>query len=300
MRIGFLGYGEAARAFVDSLAGDNLPLEFAAYDILLDDPQAAEEMREAMGARNTRIATDAASLAPLSDWIVSAVTAGQSLTALEPLVPALQPGHVVVDINSVSPERKRASARLVEGQGADYLDMAVMAPVHPRGHRTPVLLAGHRAQVHAPALAALGFDLRVVDEAPGAATAIKMVRSLFVKGLEALTVETLLAAEAAGCRAEIAASLGASFEWFDRQPGPAYQFERTLRHGTRRAEEMVESAATLDALGLQGGLAREIAAVQARMGQAGGSGAPSAATLDEMIPRILRARGAAARGYGRQ
>lgn len=300
MRMGFLGFGEAARAFSESLAGADSALDFAAFDILQNDPRATEEMQRAMQARRTTSATDAPALASRAEWIFSAVTADQSLAALRPLAPGLGAGHVVFDINSVSPQRKRESARLVEAAGADYIDMAVMAPVHPRGHRTPVLLAGRRVQEHASRLAALGFDLRVVGDDPGAATAIKMVRSLFVKGLEAITVETLLAAEASGCREEIIASLEGSFAWFGDQPDPAYQFERTLRHGERRAAEMMESAATLDALGLQGGLAREIAAVQARMGSAGAAAMPGAQALEVTIAQVLRARAAAARGGGRK
>src|SRR5690606_18679528 len=136
-------------------------------------------------------------------------------------------------------------------------------------HATPVLLAGECAADMLPELMALGFSARVIGPEPGAATAIKMVRSLFVKGLEAITVETLMAAEASGCLDEILASLSTSFPGLDWSRFADYQFERTMRHGKRRAAEMVESAATLDALGLHGALAREIAAVQSAMGAVG-------------------------------
>ena len=72
--------------------------------------------------------------------IISAVTADQSLIAARSLLPHLVQGQVVIDLNSVSPGRKRETAVEVTAAGGAYLDMAVMAPVHPRGHRTPVLL----------------------------------------------------------------------------------------------------------------------------------------------------------------
>jgi hypothetical protein len=113
-----------------------------------------------------------------------------------------------------------------------------------------------------------------------------MVRSLFVKGLEAITVETLLAARASGCFDEIYASLSASFPGLDWGRFAAYQFERTTRHGRRRAAEMRESGATLDALGLNGALAREIAAVQDAMGAAGPApDAPLAETVQSVLNR---------------
>ena len=251
-------------------------------------------MRAAMAEHAVAVAASPAGLRQ-ADWIVSAVTADQSLAAVRALQPHLRPGQLLIDVNSVSPERKRDSAALVEAAGAAYLDMAVMAPVQPRGHRTPVLVAGPAAAAAAPELRRLGFAFRIVGEAVGAATAIKMVRSLFVKGLEAITVETLLAAEASGCRDEILASLAASFPGLGWPGHAVYQFERTLRHGARRAAEMQESAATLRSLGLRGGLADEIAAVQAEMGAVGPvPGDELAATVAE----VLRRRRAMARGGG--
>ncbi|TKT74597.1 NAD(P)-dependent oxidoreductase [Aquamicrobium sp. LC103] len=282
MKIGFLGYGEAARAFHEGLSGQGL--EFIAYDILLS--RGDESMRQAMRARGAEISETSEGLVA-ADWIFSAVTADQSLAAIEPLIPHLRQGQVVVDINSVSPERKRQTAAAVEAAGADYLDMAVMAPVHPRKHATPVLLAGAIAQHLLPELRKLGFSAKVAGSSAGAATAIKMVRSLFVKGLEAITVETLLAARASGCYDEILASLSASFPGLEWSRFADYQFERTTRHGRRRAAEMRESAATLDALGLRGGVAIEIAEIQERMGACG---VGSQANLDEVVARALELR----------
>ncbi|CAN7279323.1 DUF1932 domain-containing protein [Rhizobium sp. LjRoot254] len=282
MKIGFLGYGEAARAFHESLSRQGLA--FIAYDILLgrDD----ETMSRAIESRGGIVASAIAGLAE-ADWIFSAVTADQSLLAVEPLLPHLRQGQVLIDINSVSPDRKRQTAVAVEAAGATYLDMAVMAPVHPRKHRTPVLIAGDAAERLLPELEALGFSASIAGSAPGAATAIKMVRSLFIKGLEAITVEALLAALAAGCFGEILASLSGSFPGLDWPKFAEYQFERTAIHGKRRAAEMQESAATLDALGLNGNLAREIAQVHDRTGA---SGVWKSVTLEETVARVLAAR----------
>ncbi|NDV02834.1 NAD(P)-dependent oxidoreductase [Pseudoroseicyclus sp. CLL3-39] len=269
MRIGFLGFGEAGEAFARSLAGR---AEMRATDLR------AERMAAAEAAGVEAVAPEGLAEA---DWLISAVTADASLTALEGQAEHLRPGQLVIDINSVSPVRKRASRALAEGRGASYLDMAVMAPVHPRGHATPVLVAGPAPEAE---LTELGFDWRSVGAEPGQATAIKMVRSLFVKGLEAITVETLLAAEASGCAEEILASLGKSYPGLGF-PGLAdYQFERTLVHGARRAAEMRESAATIDELGLTGALAAAIAEVQER--QARAQVASDAPLADRLAARL--------------
>jgi 3-hydroxyisobutyrate dehydrogenase-like beta-hydroxyacid dehydrogenase len=282
--IAFLGFGEAARAFAASLKAARPGLALSAHDIKLHGA-ASSAMRRAMAEAGVVCHETAAGLAG-ADWIISAVTADQSLAALAPLLPALSSG-LVVDINSVSPDRKRHSAAQVEARGAGYLDMAVMAPVHPDGHATPVLVAGDRAEALLPVLEAMGFVAGLAGGAPGAATAIKMVRSVFVKGLEAITVECLLAAGASDCLDTVLASLSKSYPGLGWPDFAAYQFERTLTHGIRRAAEMEESGATLDALGLEGGLARAIATVQRRMGAAGAT--PDAA-LAATVAAALGAR----------
>ncbi len=289
MRIGFLGFGEAARAFRASLAVADPAAGFLAWDRLSGTPS----MDAAMAAAGVAPAAGPEGLAP-ADWVISAVTADQSLLALQALAPHLRQGQLVIDINSVSPGRKRDSAALVEARGAVYLDMAVMAPVLPRGHATPMLLAGGTAAARIDGLLALGFAGEVAGAEPGAATAIKMVRSLFVKGLEALTVETLLAAEASGCGPAILASLTASYPGLGWPGIAAYQFERVLTHGLRRAAEMDESGATLDALGLNGELARQIAAVQRQT--AGLGAAPDAGDPGPGLAALVAARRAASGG----
>lgn len=286
MKIGFLGYGEAARAFHEGLAPQGVSI--LAYDILLDRDDGT--MRRSMLEQEAE-PVDISGLTT-ADWLFSAVTADQSLAAVQSVKSFLRHGQLLIDINSVSPDRKRQSAIEVEAAGAHYLDMAVMAPVHPKKHQTPVLIAGECAARFLPQLEALGFQASVAGEAVGAATAIKMVRSLFVKGLEAITVETLLAAEASGCFDAIVSSLSASFPGLNWPQFADYQLERTTRHGKRRAAEMRESAATLNALGLNGGLASEIAQVQDKMGACGVSQASSLAesVADILAKRLSQAR----------
>ncbi|MEW5422471.1 NAD(P)-dependent oxidoreductase [Amorphus sp. 3PC139-8] len=287
MKIAFIGFGEAARAFTDSLSTKEGVEITGAYDVKTDG-----EIRSAAAEREIRFCPDSAEAMEGADWIISAVTANQSLEAAKTAAPALRPNQVFIDINSVSPGRKRETATLIEAQDGSYLDMAVMAPVHPRGHSTPVLIAGACASDLAPELDALGFRQEQVGDTPGAATAIKMVRSLFVKGLEALTVEAALAATASGCYDRVIGSLAASYPGLGWPDIISYNLERTLKHGARRAAEMRESAQTLDALGLTGGLADRIADVQDAMGALPRE-APAEGGLQDALRELLELRHAA-------
>ncbi len=265
MRIGFIGFGEAGRAFADTLKDKDVE-HFATYDILFDTERMDGPTANIARQRDVHPLAHPSDVAAESDWVISAVTAASSLDAARECSPYLERRHVFIDINSVSPGRKRVSADLVGGNGGAYVDMAVMAPVHPRGHETPVLLAGSSARRVEPELARLGFNFEIVSDDIGEATAIKMVRSLFVKGLEAITVEMLLAARASGCFERVVSSLAASFPGLEWGTFADYELERVSRHGIRRAAEMEESAVTLRELGLNGDVAAAIAATQARIG----------------------------------
>lgn len=288
MRIGFIGFGEAGRAFRDSLSTHDPALAFAAFDRLLEGEGAYGDCRAALRERGVTEAARGTGM-PDADWVFSAVTADQSLEAATDACAWLRPGQVFFDINSVSPDRKRETARRVSATGAIYVDMAVMAPVHPKGHRTATLLAGPVDDALKQRLSALGFSFDVVGPDAGAATAIKMVRSLFVKGLEAITVEALLAAQASGCLDTVMASLSGSFPGLGWPTFAQYEFERTIRHGKRRAAEMRESAATLAELGLHAPLATAIADVQDKMG-ALATPAPDFSPGTPDLSRLVKAR----------
>ena len=145
-------------------------------------------------------------------------------------------------MNSVAPDTKRAAAAAIEAAGGRYVDVAVMAPVHPRGRAVPLLVCGPHAEAARRALARCGFaqcpDRR--RAASARASAIKMIRSVMVKGIEALTAECALAAEAAGVRDEVIASLDASWPGADWAERVDYNLDRMMIHGLRRAAEMEE------------------------------------------------------------
>ena len=272
MRIAFIGFGEAGQAFQRSLASHDPSLSFAGYDMLLDS--ADGDCRAAMQGAGVEVASTPEIAVRNADWIISSVTADQSRNAALSVAPFARAGQVYFDINSVSPNTKRGNAALITAGGAGYIDMAVMAPVQPREHRTPLLIAGPLDVQTAERLAALDFHYEVAGDEVGSAAAIKMVRSLFVKGLEAITVEALLAAEASGCLPEIRDSLARSYAGLGWPDFADYQFERVLKHGVRRAAEMRECAATLNELGLHGALATAIADVQAMTAEAGRQDSP--------------------------
>lgn len=246
-RVSFIGFGEAGQAIASGLRESGLE-RIAAWDILFPEP-AGERLRAAGDKIGVRLANSAADAVAETDMIISAVTAASSLEAARSVAPHLTGSPYYLDINSVSPGRKRETAKLL-GERACYVDVAVIAPIHPARHRTPLLISGPHAQEISPLLRELEMQLSVVGPDTGDAAAIKMIRSVMIKGIEALTLECFLAATRAGVLDEVTASLKNNYPTLDWTKIADYNLERMASHGERRAAEMEESAATLRELGL--------------------------------------------------
>ena len=288
-RVSFIGFGEAGQAIAAGLRESGIE-RIAAWDILFPEP-AGERLKVAGEKIDVRLASSAQDAMRESDIIVSAVTAASSLEAAQSVVPHLSGNPYYLDINSVSPGRKRESAKLM-GERARYIDVAVVAPIHPRRHRTPLLIAGPHAEAASPLLNELEMQLRVVGETVGAAAAIKMIRSVMIKGIEALTLECFLAASRAGLLDEVTASLKNNYPGLDWPSMSEYNLERMASHGERRAAEMEESAATLRELGLDPLMVDATVQRQREMG-AVGKDASVRASLDQGRAAMLDAISAA-------
>ena len=246
-RVSFIGFGEAGQAIASGLREAGIE-QIAAWDILF--PQDAGAKLKAAGEKfGVRLASSAADAVAETDMVISAVTAASSLEAAQSVAPHLKGNPWYLDINSVSPGRKQATATLLQGR-ARYVDVAVIAPIHPLKHQTPLLIAGPHAEEIAPLLAEMDMKLSVVPGETGKAAAIKMIRSVMIKGMEALSLECFLAASRAGLLEEVTASLKNNYPTLDFVKVADYNIERMASHGERRAAEMEESSATLRELGL--------------------------------------------------
>jgi 3-hydroxyisobutyrate dehydrogenase-like beta-hydroxyacid dehydrogenase len=259
-RIAFIGFGEAGQTIGRGLLAQGAQL--CAYDILFDDP--ANEGRLKRISESQRIAPSENHVDAVkdADLVFLAVTASSSLAAARSCLPGLRKGQLFLDINSVSPQRKIETAALVAPTGAAYVDVAVMAPVAPYDHKVPCLIGGPGAEALLPRALALGMKMEYVSAEVGQASAIKMFRSIMIKGLEALVLESMLAASEYKVEERVLASLKETFPSLDWEKLSGYMIERIVSHGKRRAAEMREVAATLEGIGLEPIMASATAARQ--------------------------------------
>jgi 3-hydroxyisobutyrate dehydrogenase-like beta-hydroxyacid dehydrogenase len=260
--IAFIGFGEVGQAFSRGLLAHGAA-GIRAYDLLFgsDEGQRLEAAARQIGVTGCASARDACVEASL---VFSAVTADRVEAVAAEAAAWLRPGQIFVDVNSAAPSTKIRAAKLVEASGADYVEAAVMAPVLKPGIKVSILAGGPKAGRVADTLNGLGMNLTPVSEVFGRASAMKLCRSIVIKGLEALMVDCAAACEAWDVKDPVFASLHGTFPSIDFHKLAADMRERVATHGVRRAAEMREAAEMLAAAGLDPGMARAVADSQQR------------------------------------
>ncbi|MFB9264149.1 DUF1932 domain-containing protein [Bradyrhizobium erythrophlei] len=246
-QVGLLGYGEVGRILAEDLRKQGIAV--CAYDIKLDGDQAAPLRAHAAG-RGVELDASHADLAARADFVISAVTASQAVPVAQAAAAAIRRDAWFLDVNSASPGAKQRAAATIDSAGGRYVEGAVMTSVPPYRIKVPLLLGGKGARELAPLLTTLGFAAQVASDELGVSSAVKMCRSIMIKGLEAMVIESFTTARAYGVEDAVLASLAETFPGINWEKQGAYFFQRVIEHGRRRAEEVREVAETVREAGL--------------------------------------------------
>ena len=283
--IAFIGFGEAAQAMANGLAKEPSVRALSAFDIRFADAAQASDLLAKAGARKVKAHSAMNDAVAGADIVLSLVVGSAAVKVGEEAGKHLKPGQIFIDLNSIGPDaKKRVAEAMAKGGSADFVEGAVMARVPPYEHKVPILLAGKAAERAAALLNKCGMEIEAVGQEIGQACAVKMIRSIIVKGVEALLIESLTAAEKAGVRERILDSISQTFPGLDWRQTATYYIGRTQQHGARRVTEMKEAAATLESLGLQPILST---AISETIGAAHARFKTSALPFDREYPELL-------------
>ena len=245
-RVALIGFGEVGQTVANDLSSAGV--ELSAYDILFPDAHSLPS--QAWRKSGVRAAASAPEAVRQAELVVSAVTAASDLDAARSVVPGLRRGTFFLDVNSASPRMKQEAAGIIEAAGGRYVEAAVMTPINPKGVASSMLLGGPHGADFLARARPLGFAGEVFSDRVGPASATKMCRSVIIKGVEALLSESLLSARHYGVEKLVLASLSDLLPVGDWEKLARYMISRALEHGTRRAEEMREAAATVADAGI--------------------------------------------------
>jgi 3-hydroxyisobutyrate dehydrogenase-like beta-hydroxyacid dehydrogenase len=270
MNVALIGYGEVGRILAEDLRARGVAV--SAYDLKLDTDH-GQPLREHAAAHGVVLGAAHAQAVHGAALVVSAVTASQAVAVAQACAPALAKGAFFLDFNSASPGAKCRAAEVVDAAGGRYVEGAVMTSVPPYRIKVPLLLGGPHAEALRPLLADLGFAPKLASPKLGVASATKMCRSVMIKGLEAMVIESFSTARHYGVEDAVIASLQETFPGIDWEKQGAYFFQRVIEHGRRRAEEMREVAQTVREAGLEPFSAAGTAQRQAGMADLADAGA---------------------------
>ncbi len=248
--ITFIGFGEAAKAMVAGLREAHPDLPIHLYDILFAG-DGGEGLRAAAAALGATCHDSIGAAVADSDIVLSTVVAKAAVPVAEAAAAHLRPGQIYADLNSAAPRTKLQVAEALANSGCDVLDGAILSPVPKHRHKVPILLCGPKVAEATRKLSALGFVVEDGGEAIGAASATKMLRSIMIKGVEALFLECVAAASHFGATQRVLDSLQPSLPGLDWPERARYLTSRTALHGARRAVEMTEAAIMLRDIGIE-------------------------------------------------
>ncbi len=269
MKIALIGYGEVGRILAEDLRPQGHVV--TAFDLKLAGASAGALQAHAQGIGAVLAASHAEAVQG-AELVISAVTASQAVPVAVACAPHMPRGAFFLDFNSASPGAKIEAAGLVNAAGGRYVEGAVMTSMPPYRIKVPLLLGGPDAQALMPIVNALGFASRVASEKLGVASATKMCRSVMIKGLEAMVIESFTTARHYGVEDAVIASLVETFPSIDWEKQGAYFFQRVIEHGRRRSEEVREVAQTVREAGLQPWSASGTAERQAWVADLGDAG----------------------------
>lgn len=303
LTIALIGFGEAGSAIARGLCGedgwrsharpgDNRPRRVIAIDTALDRDDRGRALGTEARRLDVAITRDYVAALGEADLIFCAVPGENALAAAQSAAPLLKPGAVYLDLCTVTGRMAEDDRRVVEDAGARYVDIAVMGTFFGHGHKAPMLLAGPDAAAVAPWMTDNGFAASVLGAKPGSASAVKMMRSVVIKGLEALAVESLVAARRQGILEEVLGCFG-DLDLVTFRQYVTTLLETHLVHARRRWEEMELVERTLQETGIEPLMTRAIVrnhrrTVDAGIAPADGKVPPLEVALDLLSHQAVR------------
>ena len=246
MHIGLIGYGEVGKTLAEVLRAHDRAV--TAFDVKLGTP-AGVLLNDHAARCGVQLAASHADVVRDAELVISAVTASQTVAVAEACAAAIGSAFYL-DFNSASPRAKQEAAALIDGAGGRYVEGAVMTLISGYRIKVPLLLGGAHAEALLPLITGLGFSAKVASNKLGVASATKLCRSVMIKGLEAMLIESLTSARHYGVEDAVIASLQETYPGVDWQKQATHAFQRVIEHGRRRGEEMREAARTVRDAGL--------------------------------------------------
>ena len=244
MNIGFIGYGEAAFNISLGLGQEGLS-GIRATDAMMDHPVMGVQVHDRAKQAGVALVSSAAEVAQWADVLFAAVLSSFTLDVCREVKDCLRPGQLYIDVSASTPATKEAIWDLIGGTGVLFVDAAMLGSLPKDKHQVPITASGNGASKFQEVMAPHGMKITLAGEKAGAASAIKLVRSIFMKGIASLMIEMLQAADAYGVSDEVVSSISKSMDGIPFTSHLDRLVTGSALHCTRRAAELKGSIAML-------------------------------------------------------
>lgn len=244
----FIGFGEAAYNIAAGLKEEGFT-SMAAYDNMADDPKRGELIHKRASEVGVPLITLEEAIEK-GEFIASLNSAKVAYSVAESIIPHLKNGQVYIDFNSANPDVEVRIDGIKRAEGVLFCDAGVMGTVPGNRHKVPMYLTGDGSQVFYDSFSKYGMKLTILDAPAGGSSAIKMLKSVVMKGLPQLMFESFEAADKYGVLDTLVKSLASSLEGKTVEKLADTFIARTMIHAERRAAEMRDVVATLEKAGV--------------------------------------------------
>ena len=255
MKFGFTGFGDAAYHICKGLQERGVVADISAFDVMqATKPVIAQRAREV----GVKLLASQTELAQSVDVIFVVVKPGIDLEIFRSIAGVLRPGQICADLCASTPEIKKQIWEILEPTGVLFVDAAMMGLLAVNKDQVPITASGNGAQALYDALTPLGMKVTVVGDVPGAASGMKLLRSIYMKGHDALFFEMLRAAEKYGIFDEMIRNVGVSLDPFTIAQQADMVFPGLGIHAARRATELEGTVEMLEEAGIDATMSKAI------------------------------------------
>lgn len=255
--ISFIGFGEAAFHIANGLRSMGLT-NITAYDVNQNHEEKGKIIRNRAKEADIVLADSLEEAFSKSKFVASLTNSKAAYCVAEKIMPNLKPGQVFVDMNSAAPALKEKISKIHHESGVLVCDAAIMTTVPGKGHKVPIFLSGDGAKDFVLGLEGYGMNLTDLKAPIGASSAIKMFRSVFMKGLPQLMMESMIPAAKYGALDTLIESLNETLVGKTIEELSQTFIGRTMIHAERRSKEMADAVLTLEEMGLDASMSKSV------------------------------------------
>lgn len=246
LRLGLLGYGEAAARFAKDFSQAGIT-HIVAYSRSGAKAKPGDLVYERAQAAGVTLVKTVAMLAKKSDIIIVLTPGKAALAALKQIHKHLRPDHFYVDASTNSAAAMEKAVAIV-GDSARFVDASIMGPVDLMGMKAPIVASGPHAAAFRELMTPHGMVINVVGSQAGDASAMKLIRSVLMKGLAAILLETMEAAQRRNILDAVIEDCSVTFNDIPFQKIIRRYIGGTAVHCERRIHEMKECQELLRAM----------------------------------------------------